>query len=369
MVLDGKNLATAFDAYLAPYAQKNAASRGRAHSHVADPDRLPFQRDRDRILHTTAFRRLNGKMQVVSPLGGDHYRNRLTHTLEVAQIARDLARELRLNEDLAETVALAHDLGHPPFGHSGERALDKAMKNMNKEFDHNKQSLRVVTLFENRYRDFPGLNLSLEVLEGIQKHETFFDRADGPSVFSPHLESQLVDVADEVAYLSADLEDGLRGEFFTYDDLSSIMLCEEVLRQLPQDRKDHRPSITRAIVRRLFSQVVLDTTKNLNKYCIQSLEDVQKSKKRMVYFSKNFYPKFKELKNFLIDRYYSAPPVVVVTDKGEKMVADIFEYLIDHPHKIPEDFFPEEAPEQRVCDYIAGMTDRFAEEFYQSVVG
>ncbi|MDH3324914.1 MAG: dNTP triphosphohydrolase, partial [Candidatus Peregrinibacteria bacterium] len=163
-----------FDAHLAGYAQKNGNSRGRKFTETPDPNRLPFQRDRDRILHTTSFRRLKGKMQVVAPSLGDHFRNRLSHTLEVSQIARDLCRELRLNEDLAEAIALAHDLGHPPFGHSGEMALDQKMKKFGKKFDHNAQSLRMVESFENRYPNFSGLNLSFEVLEGIQKHETFF---------------------------------------------------------------------------------------------------------------------------------------------------------------------------------------------------
>ncbi|MCL4160112.1 UNVERIFIED_CONTAM: hypothetical protein GTU68_053005, partial [Idotea baltica] len=220
--LDGKHLWENYDQLLAPYAQKNALSRGRLFDEKPDPDRLPFQRDRDRIVHTKAFRRLQGKTQVVRPRKGDHYRNRLSHTIEVAQMARDVARTLKLNEDLAECLGLAHDLGHPPFGHGGETVLHQKMMTFGSAFEHNSQSIRIVKFFEQRYPDFNGLNLTHEVLEGLRKHDRVFENEKGQRIYTPHLESQLVDIADSIAYLSADLEDSLRGDFVHLEDLQGV---------------------------------------------------------------------------------------------------------------------------------------------------
>ena len=365
--LDGANLWEIADGNLASFAQKNATSRGRKHPENPDPNRLPFQRDRDRVIHTTAFRRLKGKMQVINPGSGDHFRNRLSHTLEVVQIARDLARQLRLNEDLAETIALAHDLGHPPFGHAGEEMLDKKMKEVGSGFDHNEQSLRVVESFERRYLNYPGLNLSLEVLEGIQKHETFFDRPGGKRIYSPHLESQLVDISDEISYLSADLEDGLRGRFFTISDLEQVALFQEATEVLSPELREHRPTILRCMLGYLFRRIATDIEENLNKNCIQNLKDVQECKNRIVSFSDSFFPKFRDLKMFLMDRYYKAPEIVKMTDAGQETIAGIFDALKKNPQKLPADFLPEEKLERRICDYIAGMTDDFARNFYEQV--
>ena len=362
-MLDGANLLSNYDSFLVSYAQKNGGSAGRQYAEDPDPNRLPFQRDRDRIIHTTAFRRLKGKMQVVSAEAGDHFRNRLSHTIEVVQIARDLARELRLNEDLAEAVALAHDLGHPPFGHAGEKALDDKMKTFKRGFDHNQQSLRVVTYFNRYYPGFPGLNLSMEVLEGIRKHETFFDRPGGKKIFSPHLESQLVDISDEISYLSADLEDGLRGGFFSISDLMRIDICAEVISTLPSDLQTDRSTIIRSVISRLFRQIVEDSKQNIQQFNIKTLEDVQKNKERVVIFSADFFPKFRALKVFLLEHYYQAPLVIEITDKGKKMINQMFDFLYQNPQELPSDFLPEDDLEVRVCDYIAGMTDGFAREF------
>ncbi len=361
--LDGANLWEVFDNNLADYAQKNKDSRGRKYLESLDPNRLPFQRDRDRIINIKSFRRLKGKTQVVSPGIGDHFRNRLSHTIEVSIIARDMARQLRLNEDLAEAVALAHDLGHPPFGHAGEVALDKKMQEYGLHFDHNGQSLRIVTFFERIYEDFPGLNLSLEVLEGIQKHETFFDRPGGKKIYSPHLESQLVDISDEIAYLSADLEDGLRGGFFDISELSEVEICREVISALPASAQNHRPAIIHSVIGRLFRQIVSDMEGNLKNFGINSLEDVQKCQERVVTFSSAFFPKFRALKSFLMAHYYSAPEVMEATESGAKIIDKIFDFLHTHSEKLPEEFLPEEVLEQRICDYIAGMTDGYAERF------
>ena len=359
--LDGSNLSERYDALLAPYAQHNTTSLGRKHPEIADPGRLPFQRDRDRVIHTKAFRRLRGKMQVVSPRKGDHFRTRLSHTIEVAQTSRDLARTLRLNEDLSEAIALAHDLGHPPFGHAGESELHAQMSAHGREFDHNAQSLRVVEFFEQRYPDFDGLNLSHEVLEGMQKHETFFDRPSGDSIFSPHLESQLVDIADEIAYLSADLEDGLRAELYSIHELSHLEIVATAQKHLPADRQDHRSSLIRRIIRDLLTQLVSDTGENIERLSIQSLKDVQQASEKIVVFAPGYFEQVKALKNFLHTRYYQAPEVLAETEHGKTVVRELFTYLYDHPEKLP----PAKADEDmlaRIADYIAGMTDDFAME-------
>jgi dGTPase len=362
--LDGKHLWKQFDQTLASFAQKNASSRGRKHPEMPDPDRLPFQRDRDRILHTKAFRRLKGKMQVVSPATGDHFRNRLSHTLEVSQIARDLARSLQLNEDLAEAIALAHDLGHPPFGHSGEETLDMKMKKRGSHFEHNEQSLRVVEVFESRYTNFPGLNLTHEVLEGMQKHETFFDRPKGNTIFWPHLESQLVDISDEIAYLSADLEDGLRGEFFEISDLMQVDIPHAAIATLLPHEKNDRSAIIRRIMRHLLLRIISDTKANLEKYRIQSFSDVQTCQQKIVSFDALFFEKFRALKQFLWDRYYLSPVVKNNAKKGQQIISDIFDFLLARPDQVPTTFMKDERLERRICDYIAGMTDEFAEKFY-----
>lgn len=361
--LDGAHLWDRFDVSLASYAQHNATSSGRKFSERIDPDRLPFQRDRDRIIHTTAFRRLKGKMQVVSPMSGDHFRNRLSHTIEVAQVARDLARHLRLNEDLAEAVALAHDLGHPPYGHAGERALDKKMREHGFSFDHNVQSLRVVEVYEKRYDDFDGLNLSLEVLEGIQKHERSFDRGERGKIFFPHLESQLVDLSDEIAYLAADIEDGMRANFFSLADLKQFDICAQALAEVEGQGKVLRAAFIRRIIHKLLYRLVADTEKNLADLKIQTLAQVQKMPKQIVAFSPDFYDEFIELKRFLMTHFYQQPSVKDMTARGEKKIEEVFDYLLTNPHLIPDEFMPEENLHQRICDYIAGMTDRFLEGF------
>lgn len=343
--LDGFNVNARLDAGLSAFAQKNADSKGRVHLESADPERGPFQRDRDRILHSSAFRRLAGKMQVVAPDHGDHFRNRLTHTLEVAQIARDLARQLELNEDLAEAIALAHDLGHPPFGHAGESALNKELQRFGKRFEHNEQSLRIVDFFERRYMDFPGLNLTREVREGMDKHKTFFDRID--KEFLPgSLESQIVNVADEIAYLAADLEDGVRGKFFDLTDLSIVPLVNRVL----QKRGEDRSSVVRGVLRYLISGFVSYSRSHLSSGEIG--------------FSASQKAEFLQLKNFLFAHYYSAPSVQEQTRHGGEVIARLFLALEAHPELLPEYLQQgKDSPEIKIADFIAGMTDRFAEEF------
>ena len=346
--LDGSRVNDQLDSLLCPYAQKNAESRGRLHSEVADPDRSPFQRDRDRILHASSFRRLAGKMQVVSRSRGDHFRTRLTHTLEVAQISRDLARQLNLNEDLAEAIALAHDLGHPPFGHAGEKALDKELQRFGKRFEHNEQSLRVVDNFERRYEDFNGLNLTWEVREGLDKHKTFFDRSD-QVVESGSLESQVVNVSDEIAYLAADLEDGLRGSFFTMDDLREVPLVSRVI----YERGEYRSAVVRGVLRSLICGLV-----------DFSVVKMSSGQREAIGFPAEMRVEFVMLKEFLYKNYYSAPSVRAHTDMGKEIISKLFAKLEERPGLLPEYLQQEgETLEVRIADFIAGMTDGYAEEF------
>jgi dGTPase len=373
--LDGYEIFDLLDNNLADFAQKNSTSRGRKFREIPDPQRGPFQRDRDRILHSTAFRRLAGKMQVVSPGHGDHFRNRLTHTLEVAQISRDLARQLHLNEDLAKAIALAHDLGHPPFGHSGETALDEKMREFSvknektgeispREFEHNEQSLRIVEVFEKRYTNFRGLNLTYEVLEGMQKHSTFFDRPDEEFIFSPHLESQIVDIADEIAYLSADIEDGLRGGFFTINDLDSLEICHEARASLVDSEKNFRSAIIRRIMRNLIVELVRNSRENITKFKIKNIEHVQKCSSKVISFSDQYFAEFLAVKDFLMKNYYSAPVIRQATEEGQKIIKKVFDFLIENPAKLPEYLQNnDDTLEVKVCDYIAGMTDSFVREF------
>ena len=364
--LDGSKLEKDFDVYLASFAQKNSTSRGRKFQEPPDPFRLPFQRDKARIIHTTSFRRLNRKTQVVPSGFGDHFRNRLTHTLEVALVAKDLARQLRLNEDLAEAVALAHDIGHPPFGHMGEHTLNEKMQEHGLYFDHNKQSLRVVEVFETRYPDFQGLNLSLEVLEGIQKHQRSFARGK-TKITWPHLESQLVDISDEISYLSADLEDGLRGEFFTFKDLQKLKICARAFADIPEAFQKHRPSFIRKIIGELIAQVVQDSKSRIKQFNIKTLSDVQSCPYFIIGFEPSFYKEFLEVKQFLFDRYYSHPKVRKLTKEGQELLKQAFDYLVENPQKIPKAFHPEENLYQRICDYLAGMTDDYLREFVKNI--
>lgn len=365
--IDGAQLSNRYDGLLASYAVKNAESLGRKYPESVDENRLPFQRDRDRVIHTTAFRRLRGKTQVVRPAKGDHYRNRLSHTIEVAQMARDLARTLGLNEDLAEALALSHDLGHPPFGHKGEEMLNEKMNRFGASFEHNEQSLRIIQHFERRYPTFPGLNLTHEVLVGLRKHDTKFTNQKGDRIYSPHLESQLVDIADSITYLSADMEDSIRGGFIELTDFLALPVVQMATKDLSDSEKKDRPSLIRSLFRLFWQQLVQDTQKNIQEAGIQTLEDVQSyTGGRLVAFNPEFYVSFLDLKKFLFEHYYHSPEVVEASEKGQKMLSDVFEYLLKHPEEIPMKPILETDPiERTVCDYIAGMTDNFLERFWE----
>lgn len=364
------------DRSLAPYAIHSKQSKGRQYPDDEPDYRTVFQRDRDRILHTTAFRRLEYKTQVFINYEGDYYRTRLTHTLEVTQIGRTIARALGANEDLVETICLAHDLGHPPFGHSGEMILARLMKDYG-GFDHNKQSFRIVTFLENRYPDFPGLNLTWEVLEGIVKHETEYDISDARD-FNPdlrgHLEAQIANVADELAYTAHDLDDGLRSGMITPAMLSGMELWE-IVTDLIGWRGGEMVDLTRhRLIRKLIGIQVTDqvnsTDKRLREASLRSAEELQRLSYNIVGFSDDMRQRNRQLKDFLYTKLYRHYRVVRMAVKAERILGEIFNAYLSEPATLPAHVQPQIAErglERTICDYIAGMTDRFAVEEHQKL--
>ncbi len=364
------------DRTLAPYGMRSKNSKGRAYPDDEPEYRTAFQRDHDRILHTTAFRRLEYKTQVFINYEGDYYRTRLTHTLEVAQIARTIARALGANEDLVETICLAHDLGHSPFGHSGEVTLARLMQDFG-GFDHNKQSLRIVTLLENRYPDFPGLNLTWEVREGIVKHESEYDVSDA-SEYSPelrgNLEAQIANVADELAYTAHDLDDGLRSGMITPNDLAGITLWE-ILSDSIGWRDTILDELTRhRLIRRLIGIEVTDlvyaTHQRLRDGNVRSVEDLQRLPYNVIVFSEDMHRRNRQIKDFLYKNLYRHSRVVRMAVKAERIITDLFKAYRSEPAILPyhiREQIEERGLERTICDYIAGMTDRFAVDEYQKL--
>lgn len=365
------------DRYLAPYGIRSKNSKGRAFPEREADYRTVFQKDRDRILHTTAFRRLEYKTQVFINYEGDYYRTRLTHTLEVAQIGRTVARALGANEDLIEAICLAHDLGHPPFGHSGESALNRVMKEAG-GFEHNKQSLRIVTKLEKRYPDFNGLNLSWETREGIVKHETEYDVSDA-SEYNPdlrgHLEAQIANVADELAYSAHDLDDGLRSGMITPAMLEGITLWEILLESVGIRRINDLPELTRhRLIRRLIglemNDLVDHTSIRLDESGVQSVEGLQKLPYNVIGFSEEMHRRNRELKDFLYANLYRHHRVVRMAVKAERILTELFGAYKHDPQMLPRTV--QAAVETRgldraICDYIAGMTDRYAIEEHKKL--
>ncbi len=360
---------------LAPYGMRSKNSKGRLHPEDEPVDRTRYQRDRDRILHTTAFRRLEYKTQVFINYEGDYYRTRLTHTLEVAQIGRTLARAIGANEDLTEAICLAHDLGHPPFGHSGEVILSRLMRDQG-GFDHNKQSFRIVTELERRYPDFPGLNLTYEVLEGLVKHETEYDVSDARD-FNPDLrgniEAQIANVADESTYTAHDLDDGLRSHMISASALDGIAMWEIVLKSIGLSGGEvsaEMDDLTRhRIVRRLIGIEVNDliqtTDQRLRESGVRSVDELQRLPYNVVSFSEDTRRRNRELKDFLFNNLYRHFRVMRMAVKAEHILKDLFEAYCSEPMILPkhiQEFIPERGLEQTVCYYIAGMTDRYAIE-------
>ncbi|MFH1202289.1 MAG: deoxyguanosinetriphosphate triphosphohydrolase [Candidatus Omnitrophota bacterium] len=363
---------------LAPYAMKTKLSKGRVHPEKEHPYRSLYQRDKDRIIHSAAFRRLEYKTQVFVNHEGDYYRTRLTHTLEVAQIARTISRSLKLNEDLTESIALAHDLGHTPFGHSGEDALSELMKDRG-GFDHNRQGLRVVDILEERYLDFNGLNLSWEVREGIIKHSTDFDHTNIPDDFnpdeSPSMETQVVDVADEIAYDNHDLDDGLASGLIIEEDLDIIPFWKEahiiVSRNMRnKDRQLERYQIIKYLINLLVTDVIEESEKRIQVFNIDSIQKVRKQKEKVISFGKNIESKRRPLKAFLLTNLYQHYRVVRMSDKAKRFIKELFNAYIAMPKQLPTSFQKkiEQGDKYRViCDYIAGMTDRFALDEYKKL--
>lgn len=364
------------DKALAPYGLRSKLSKGRAYPDDEPDYRTAFQRDRDRILHTTAFRRLEYKTQVFINYEGDYYRTRLTHTLEVTQIGRTIARALGANEDLVEAICLAHDLGHPPFGHSGEVALNRLMKEHG-GFDHNKQSLRIVTKLERRYPDFAGLNLTWEAREGIVKHETEYDISDARE-YNPelrgHLEAQIANAADELAYTAHDLDDGLRSGMITPQMLDGIVLWE-ILTEVTGWRAPVLDELTRhRMIRHLVgmevSDVVSATDQRLRDSGVKSAEAVQRLPQNVIGFSDEMKRRNRELKDFLYSNLYRHYRVVRMAVKAERILSSLFEAYCDEPSILPPQtraYIETRGLQRAVCDYIAGMTDRYAIEEYHKL--
>jgi dGTPase len=364
------------DKNLAPYGMRSKHTRGRAYPDKEPEYRTSFQRDRDRILHTTAFRRLEYKTQVFINYEGDYYRTRLTHTLEVSQIARTMARSLGANEDLVEAVCLAHDLGHPPFGHSGEGALARLMVDHG-GFDHNKQSLRIVTKLERRFPNFPGLNLTWEVREGIVKHESEYDIADA-SDYNPELrgplEAQIANVADELAYTAHDLDDGLRSGMITPRMLEGITLWE-ILAESVGWRGEYLDELSRhQIIRRMIGLEVTDlvhaTDQRLKESNPKSVEELQQMSYNVIGYSEDMHRRNRELKDFLFGNLYTHHRVIRMAVKAERIITDLFEAYKSEPDMLPghiQDLLEERSLERTICDYIAGMTDRFAIDEYSKL--
>jgi len=355
--------------HLASYAVHSGASRGRVNAEADHRYRTAFQRDRDRIVHARAFRRLEYKTQVFVYHEGDHYRNRLTHTLEASQIGRTIARTLRLNEDLVEAVILAHDLGHTPFGHAGERVLAELMRN-DGGFDHNRQSLRIVDLLEDRYPNFRGLNLTSETREGILKHGCRWPHPVAlPELLSqPSLEAQVADVADEIAYTNHDLDDGLRSSLLGLDALAEVPLWRGARERVSAELGDRPEAVlnaqtVRAIIDELVGDLVESSAARISEAGVETVDEIRRTEVRLVGFSRSVEKAKRDLKRFLYENLYQHPHVLEMSDSGASVFADLFKQFRDDPMLLParvRDRFGVDGEARAIADYAAGMTDRFA---------
>ncbi|MGP0074749.1 MAG: dGTP triphosphohydrolase [Bryobacteraceae bacterium] len=359
-------------------------SRGRRYPELAHPYRGEFQRDRDRIIHSRAFRRLENKTQVFPPGISDHFRNRLTHTIEVAQIARTVAAALDLNEPLTEALALGHDIGHPPFAHAGEEELDRQMRRFGDRFDHNLHALRIVESFEHRYARFAGLNLTFEVREGIVKHSRDFEKGENPALdeylpgLRPPLEAQLIDLADEIAYNTADLDDGFSAGLFAIEDAIQWVpelgrRWEEVESQFPgaSEREQFQEAL-RGLLDWLVSGLLQGTLEAADAASVANVNDVRAYPRRLASFTLPAHTANRTLKQFLHHTLYYSEPMASERRRSATKIAELFEFWIANPEKLPENYVESLArsPVHRVvCDYIAGMTDGYFERCYQQMMG
>jgi len=365
---------------LAPYAMKSSNTRGRVYKEQEHPYRTAYQRDRDRIIHSAAFRRLEYKTQVFVNHEGDYYRTRLTHTLEVAQIARTIASALGLNVDLTEAIALAHDLGHTPFGHSGEEALNELMAKFG-GFNHNLQGLRVVDILEERYPNFKGLNLTWEVREGIAKHTSSYDVAVKIKEFLPQemptLETQIVDIADEIAYDNHDLDDGLTSGLIKEAELKKLLIWSNICRKIAQKYAKISVSgdikkylIIRSLIDLQVTDLISQTEKNIKELRIKTYKDAKLLNKRTVSFSRKISDLRKPMRNFLMERLYHHYRVTRMSNKAKIFIKELFKFYLENPESLPthiQNKIPEFSKRRVVCDYIAGMTDRYALDEYKKL--
>ena len=364
--------------FLAPYAMKSCDSFGRAHKEDEHAYRSCYQRDRDRIIHSAAFRRLEYKTQVFVNHEGDYYRTRLTHSIEVSQIARTIAGVLRLNMDLTEAIALAHDLGHTPFGHSGEEVLNELMAKAG-GFNHNLQGLRVVDFLEERYPEFPGLNLSWEVREGIVKHSSVFDIAVAIKEFHPKkmpsLETQLVDMADEIAYDNHDLDDGLTSGLIKESDLENLEIWQKINHLINQkyakiNSSSRKYLIIRGLIDLQVTDLITHTQLEISRRKIKKYTDVGKIDSKLVDFSSQIKQLRKPLRQFLMQKLYHHYRVVRMSTKAKRFIRELFCEYLKRPAQMPSEIqrrIPQEGVRRVVCDYIAGMTDRYALDEYKKL--
>jgi dGTPase len=369
---------------LASYAVQVENSRGRRFPEPPHPYRNDYQRDRDRIIHARAFRRLADKTQVFTRRYSDHFRNRLTHTIEVAQITRTVAGALNLNVDLAEALALVHDLGHPPFGHAGEKALDSAMREHGLFFDHNLHALRIVEDFEQRYAAFRGLNLTFEVREGIIKHSRDYAVEEHPELVEylldrrPPLEAQLVDLTDEIGYSAADLDDGYEAHLLTLDQIrEGVPVFERFFREVAQvypdapDKLQFNEALKR-VFNRMTGDLIVNTQRGLQEAGSKTLADIHQHQARLAAFSPAVAEERKQIKNFLYENLYYSPSLSGEKEDAERIVGELFSCWIGNPSSLPH-YYQEKAEQESlprvVCDYIAGMTDHFIIEQYERHCG
>ena len=361
--------------HLAPYGMRSAQSCGRRYPEDEHPLRTRYQRDRDRVIHSSAFRRLEYKTQVFVNHEGDHYRTRLTHTMEASQIARTIARALRLNEDLSEAIVLAHDLGHTPFGHSGEHVLHRLMAGHG-GFEHNAQSLRIVELLEERYAGFKGLNLTCETLEGIQKHRTEYDTPEGERIHQPGLEAQAADLADEIAYNNHDIDDGLASGMLDPEGLKSAALWREAFGEMKSkcagaSARVERAATIRSLINRLVIDVIVTVEERIEAAGIRSIDEVRRSPERIVGFSPALAEMNAELKAYLFDNLYRHTRVIRMGTKAERIIEDLFSTYVRQPEQMPTHFVRRvregEVLQRVIADYIAGMTDRYCQDEYRKL--
>ena len=361
-------------------------SRGRIYYEPSSALRSPYQRDRDRVIHSTAFRRLKHKTQVFVNTAGDHFRTRITHSLEVAQIARTLAKHFNLNEDLCETLSLSHDLGHTPFGHAGEESLNECM-NLYGGFDHNIQTLRIVNVLETKYYNFKGLNLSLETIDGLVKHngplndQKKLDSILGKNFFknkiiykkNASLEAQLASISDDIAYNSHDLEDGLRANLFKIEDLKNIPILSEVINKHKKFIKNKGTELVirqmiRDIINEMVNDVIISTQKNIKEKKIKHIKDIYNNKDLLVHFSKEMNYFDVKIKSFLREKMYFSKNVIRKTNMGKKIINYLFLKIKKNPSKfIDKKNYKKYSLERNICDFVAGMTDRYAINLYNSL--